>query len=151
MNRLGRLRAAWGTLQVLAPGLIAARFAGRPPDRRERRVIRVLGVRQLVQAVGSGRAPTYPMLALGVEIDCLHGASMVGLGLVDRARRRLALVDAVVASTFALSGLVAARASLRSRRSSGRPTGIAGLRDRGADRLARHLVPGPRPASGGRP
>jgi len=103
------IRGGYGALQLALPGLVADRLLAHRFDPRGRRVARVLGARQLVQALGSGRRPSYPVLAVGVEVDLLHAASMLGLGLVDRRRRRVALADAVIAGSFALAGTAAAR------------------------------------------
>ncbi len=103
------IRGGYGALQLALPGLVADRLLAHRFDPRGRRVARVLGARQLVQALGSGRRPSYPVLAVGVEVDLLHAASMLGLGLVDRRRRRVALADAVIAGSFALAGIAAAR------------------------------------------
>lgn len=138
MNRLGLIRAGWGVLLLVAPGPVAGRLTGRPLDRRGRQVARVLGARQLGQAIVSGRHPAYPVLALGVEVDCLHAATMMAWGWFDPARRRHTLADAAVAATFAVSGAVAARSCLQ----VPPPAGWVGLRDRGAEVVARRLVPG---------
>ncbi len=70
--------------------------------------MRVLGGRQLVQAVGTGADPTATVLAVGVSVDVLHGLTMVVLALVDRHRRRVALGDALIAAAFAWAGVVLA-------------------------------------------
>jgi len=106
------IRGGYGALQLALPGLVADRLLAHRFDPRGRRVARVLGARQLVQALGFGR-PSYPVLAVGVEVDLLHAASMLGLGLVDRRRRRVALADAVIAGSFALAGIAAARGGRR--------------------------------------
>jgi len=134
------IRGGYGALQLALPGLVADRLLAHRFDPRGRRVARVLGARQLVQALGSGRRPSYPVLAVGVEVDLLHAASMLGLGLVDRRRRRVALADAVIAGSFALAGTAAARGG---RRVPLPPrSDLDRLRDRLADWVARIVVPG---------
>jgi len=134
------IRGGYGALQLALPGLVADRLLAHRFDPRGRRVARVLGARQLVQALGSGRRPSYPVLAVGVEVDLLHAASMLGLGLVDRRRRRVALGDAVIAGSFALAGIAAARGGRRVPLPPG--SDLDRLRDRWADWVARIVVPG---------
>lgn len=108
------VRAAYGLVQLAAPALLADRVA---PDRvgpRARVVIRVLGARHLLQA-GAASAVDRPLAhQVGAVVDALHAISMVALSLTGRARRRLAVLDACVAGTFAaLEALVASDASTR--------------------------------------
>ncbi|MDQ6837162.1 MAG: hypothetical protein M3137_02150 [Actinomycetota bacterium] len=146
MSRLRVVRAAWGVLQLIAPGLVADRLGGTPLDRRGRNIARVLASRQLLQTAVCGPAPPYAVLALGAEVDGLHAASMIGVGMFASKQRRAAFGDALVAGAFAAAGVMAARASRSARRSPGPTAGLAELRDRSADRLARRLVPGYRRA-----
>lgn len=83
------------------------------PSRRAGSVARVLGVRHLVQAgltVPALRAePGSPVpLALGAAVDVLHASSMVGLALVDRGARRVALADTGVELALAAAGVLTA-------------------------------------------
>lgn len=167
------IRAGYGLLQLTAPGLLAAWVAGRPLDSQARLIVRVLGTRQLAQACASGPAPTAAVLALGVEVDLLHAASMLGLAAISRRWRPVALASAAIAAGFAAAGSLAVRESwchppdqVRGvgRRRVRRRLGRHGLRrhglqrygawwaarygqavrsrDRWADQLARHVVPG---------
>jgi hypothetical protein len=135
--RLGQLRAGLGAAQVLFPGLASRLLAVRPLDRGSRGVIRVLGIRQLSQALVTGTQPSAAVLLVGAEVDAAHAASMITLALCSRRWRRAALVDAMIASLFALAGAAAAR-------SGGRPaaqTRRSARRDRWAERVATRLVP----------
>ncbi|HEV2633589.1 MAG TPA: hypothetical protein VGX23_00490 [Actinocrinis sp.] len=101
-----------GTLTAVRAGFGLAQLSGPWPTAQEsagRRIAQVLGVRHLVQAALSGPAPTIPVLALGVEVDLLHAATMVGLALTRPSARRPALAQAVVALGFAAVGAAAAR------------------------------------------
>jgi len=100
---LGAVRAGWGALQLVAPGLVAGRL-GLEMDHRARVVARVLAARQLVQAAVTAAVPTAEVRRLGIGVDALHAASMVALATVDSRRRKIALADAVVAIAFAISG-----------------------------------------------
>ncbi len=67
-------------------------------------MVRVLGARQVLQAVVTGLAPTPSVLWLGAKIDATHAASMVGLAVFNRRYRRAALIDAAIAAAFTLVG-----------------------------------------------
>jgi hypothetical protein len=101
-------------------------------------MVRVLGARQLAQALATGAQPTPAVLALGAEVDAAHAASMLALGLFTRRWRQAALVDALIAAGFATAGAAAARAAGR----HSAPIGLPTERDRMAERLACRLVPG---------
>jgi hypothetical protein len=106
------VRAGYGVALVCAPGLLIA-VTGGPGPRRAGAVARVLGVRHLVQAgltVAALRAePGSPVpLALGAGVDVLHASSMVGLALVDRGARRVALADTGVELALAAAGVLTA-------------------------------------------
>jgi hypothetical protein len=90
------LRGAYGLALCAAPGTLIRLAGGPPATPRDRAVARVLGVRQLAQAVVSaaalspGGAPggRAVVLTLGAEVDALHAASMLALALADPPRRR---------------------------------------------------------------
>jgi hypothetical protein len=135
--RFGQLRAGLGAAQALFPGLASRLLVIQPLDRYSRGVIRVLGIRQVGQALVTGTQPSAAVLLLGAEVDAAHAASMIALALRSRRWRRAALADAMIASLFALAGAAAAR-------SSGRPaaqTPWSARRDRWAERAATRLVP----------
>lgn len=148
---LGAVRGGYGALQLAAPALVSERLLGRPLDTRGRAIARILGARQLGQAVASGRQPGYPVLALGVEVDLLHALSMLGLAAASPGRRRAALTDTLIAASFAAAGALAARAA-SAERPPPAPGGTLGrLRQSWADRLAEALVPGYRGGHDARP
>jgi hypothetical protein len=97
-------RGGYGAVLLVDPDLVAEPLLGRPLGGGEGAVARVLAVRHLVQALWSGARPTVAMLELGVATDLLPAASMVALGLADRGRRRAALTDAALATSFAVAG-----------------------------------------------
>jgi len=134
------MRVGYGALQLAAPALGAGQLLGRPIDARARLVIRVLGARQLGQAVASGTSPSYPILALGVEVDLIHAATMIALGPVDRRRRTIAVENALIAASFALAGALAARACTPDHRHP--DSRLDSLRQKWAARLAGAFVPG---------
>lgn len=113
-------RAGYGVALLCAPQALIA-LTGDPvtgqaagasrarPSRRACGVARVLGVRHLVQAGLTAAAlraqpgSPYP-LAGGAAVDALHATTMVGLALVDRGARRVALADAGVELALATAG-----------------------------------------------
>lgn len=116
ITALSMIRAGLGATHLLVPDLAARVLVSQRLDERARSVVRVLGARQVVQAVLTGARPSEVVLALGAGVDALHAASMVTLGLFDRRRRRVALVDALIASGFASAGF----AIILARRAGGR-------------------------------
>jgi hypothetical protein len=87
--------------------------SGARPSRRACGVARVLGVRHLVQAGLTAAAlraePGSPVpLGLGAAVDVLHASTMVGLGLVDRGARRVALADTGIELALAAAGALTA-------------------------------------------
>lgn len=106
--RADDLRMVLGAADVLAAPAVALVEGGHRPDRPAVAVVRVLGLRQLAQgaltrAVGGGRAHR-----IGCMVDVLHATSMVLLGVLDRKRRRAAMVQAGIAAAFAVAELRAA-------------------------------------------
>jgi hypothetical protein len=135
--RLGQLRAGLGAAQALFPGRASRLLVTQPLDRCSRGVIRVLGIRQVSQALVTGTQPSAAVLLLGAEVDAAHAVSMIALTLCSRRWRRAALADAMIASLFAQAGAAAARAG--GRRTAQTPW--SARRDRWAERVATRLVP----------
>lgn len=136
---LGVVRAGVGVFHLACPGAFAHQLIEGQLSDGARNVVRVLGARQVAQALASGRTPTRAVLYLGAEVDIAHATSMIVLAVIGRRYRRAALSDAAVAAAFAVAGLAAARsAPYRAARMS--PLGA--WRDRCAERLARVIVPG---------
>lgn len=145
MNLFPAVRAGYGALLLLAPDRVIRLYAGHPAD-GARTVARLLGARHLTQAALTVGNPSRTVLALGVEADLAHAASMAGLGAGDRARRRAALIDALGAGSFAVVGAVLVRRdSSRSARAvgDGAFAQLAALRETAAAWLAGWLLPAP--------
>ena len=105
MVNLRHVRAAYGTVLVLAPDTVLRRVVGiRDPDRRLHAATRVLGGRQLAEGVLPRRARR-----LLVVIDAIHVHTMVGLALIDARRRRATLASAGVAAGFGVATLANTR------------------------------------------
>ncbi|MGH9171707.1 MAG: hypothetical protein ACRD0Z_12680 [Acidimicrobiales bacterium] len=140
MSTLGALspvRAAIGIARLAFPDTVIPGL-GSPLDTRGRRVVQVLGARQITQALVTGRHATAALLWLGVEVDAAHAASLIALAAISPRYRRDALGDAAIAVMLAAAGVRAARAATANPAGE---SGLAGWRDRGAERLAGHLVP----------
>lgn len=112
MRALQIVRAAWGLLQLAAPGLVADRVLRVPLDHRAEVVARVLAARQVLQAGLLLRTPSPATLSLGAGVDGLHAVSMLALAALNARRRPPALLDASIAAAFAVSGAVGARRAL---------------------------------------
>ena len=95
------LEAGAGTVLLLRPGTLID-LTGASADRPTRRVLQVLGARQLLQALVIGLRPSPKRLAVGASIDVLHASSMVLAAAVLPGHRRLAALSAGQAGVCAL-------------------------------------------------
>jgi hypothetical protein len=97
------IRAGWGLILLIVPGTVLRLFGAADTDCTPRRVMRVLGARHLAQAGAEyrlgGRARE-----IGIGVDLLHGTSSIMCSVVSPTWRRVALVDAGVATAFAVLG-----------------------------------------------
>jgi hypothetical protein len=103
-RRIELVRAAWGVTLLVAPRHVLGHVHHLRIDRPSLVVARILGARQLAQAVLSGVDPTPEVLAMGVWVDSVHAATAVGLACADRHRARAGLTDATVAALWAVLG-----------------------------------------------
>ena len=100
------VRGAWGLTLVAVPGWLITKCGGEA-TRRSRGVARVLGARHLLQAVveaRGGRRPGGGRSVLGRSVDLSHAGTAVALAATDRRWRRVASLDAVIATGFAAAG-----------------------------------------------
>ncbi len=102
------VRGAWGALELAWPRILT-RLSARPLEAHEVPIARVLGARQLTQALVSARFPTLTVVGLGIGVDALHSLSMLGAGLVLPKYRRRALTSTAGAAAFGLAGWLASR------------------------------------------
>lgn len=98
------VRAIWGAALLLVPRPVMEHLPQVRVDSKSLTVARILGARQLTQATLSGLNPTPEVLAMGVWVDAAHALTALGLALADRPRSRAGLIDAAVASTWAVLG-----------------------------------------------
>jgi len=104
IRRIELVRGAWGTALLLAPRPVLEHVHHVRVDRPSLVVARVLGARQLAQAVLSGADPSPEVLAMGVWVDGAHAATALGLAVADRQRARAGLADAALAALWAVLG-----------------------------------------------
>ncbi len=93
------VRSGWGVLLVAAPGAVLASLPGVQPTPSTKAVARVLGARQLTQ--GAAALAGSEIARRAWWVDALHAASMVALAAAVPAHRRLAAIDATIATAFA--------------------------------------------------
>lgn len=94
------LRVSVGGACAVFPGRLASVAEGHPAASLSRLLARVLGVRQLVQAVLTITAPELITPLRSAAIDGLHAATMALLASASRRHRRAALVNTALAVTF---------------------------------------------------
>jgi len=141
MNRFTALRAGYGILLLAAPGPVFRLYTGHRVNRVSRVVVRILGARQLAQGIVTVGNPGPVVLALGVQVDLAHVASMLTLAVIDRRLRRAGLVDAVAASVFAVTGAVLAVRAPALPRGDDALGRLAALRQTAARRSAHRTLP----------
>ncbi len=108
MNALAVVRTLIGVKEFASPASLLEAVTHSPVDDRARRVVRLLGARDLLQAAVTAIHPSPTVLLGGGGVDLLHGASMVWLAMVAPERRRAALASATVAGILAGLQLTAA-------------------------------------------
>lgn len=101
-------RCGWAVFLLSCPDRPVHALTGVTPTNRDRQVLRVLGVRQLVQATVGLLRPSHTVLAAGSAVDALHAATCLALAAVDERWRRGGLIGAVDATAFALAGYATA-------------------------------------------
>ena len=99
------VRAAYGLVELVAPAAPAGRVLGVRRDRTERGVARLLGARQLTQAVLTTLADSPRARLVGGGVDALHAVTMAGWAIADRRRGRQAWAEALTATLFAVAEL----------------------------------------------
>ncbi len=105
MTLLAAIRAAWGAGLLLAPDAAWRIVGGANPGPPARRITRVLGGRELVQAAIAIRHRSRFSALAGVAVDATHGATMLAVAIWRPADRRPATASALAAGSFALGAL----------------------------------------------
>jgi hypothetical protein len=101
-------RMAFGALLLFQPDGVLRPLARRRITAPERRMARVLGVRNLAEGAVLARHGGRGWLLAGGAVDAIHSLSMTALAITSRKERRLALGSALTAATTATMGLFAA-------------------------------------------
>ena len=103
------VRAAWATVLLLMPERLLSAAAGRPIPAPAVMVVRVLGLRHLLQAGVAAALPTGPVTGLGALVDTAHASSCVAVAAWSPRWRRAVLIDLLVETAFAASSWSASR------------------------------------------
>lgn len=143
VNRFAALRVGYAALLLAAPEPVIGLCTGHRADPPTRAVTRLLGSRHLIHGILTGGTPSALVLALGVEVDLAHAASMLGLAVLDQQRRRAGLIDAAVAGSFALAGAVLAARAPAGLPPLGLVARLGNQRQNLATRIAQHTLPQP--------
>ena len=98
-------RAAWGLGCAAAPRAVGRVLGLDPGDRTAHRFLRLLGARDLAQAVLPATAPPPALLRLGTAVDAVHATSMYALAALRHDYRRAGLTAAAIATTWTVTGL----------------------------------------------
>ncbi len=99
-------RGGLGAIELVLPELAGRWSWSRSRlDRRSTMVIRVLGGRQLGQALLMYLAPDAKVATAGAVVDAIHAVSMLGLALRSSQWRRPALVEAAGATVLSSLGV----------------------------------------------
>ncbi len=109
MRLMPLARLAWGGLLAGAPGLVLGTVTGGPATRSQTRVLRVLGVRHLLQGSLDLARPTPAVLRSGAAVDLLHAVTCAGAVAFWPEWRRVAALDGTGAVGFAAGGFLRSR------------------------------------------
>lgn len=102
------LRAGWGGALLLMPETLL-RIGGRPvPPSSAVVLARVLGARQIVQAVVTAARPSPRVAALSCAVDATHALTDLWLAAASPRWRHVA-IDAVIAAGLSAAGAAARR------------------------------------------
>lgn len=102
-------RAAIAGALLIAPEPPLAALKRSEPDRARLRFARILGARQGIEAALLWRYPTPAAVRTGAVVDGIHAVTALGIAAVV-SPRRLALLNCLSATGFALAGWQAATA-----------------------------------------
>ncbi len=110
------LRLALGCAQLAAPQRLAMAVLGEQLSPRDLWVARVLGLRNVVQAILTSRSPSRrSALVVGAAVDLGHASTMVALSASSRRHRWIAAAEAIEATWFGVDQLLAYRDSVARR------------------------------------
>lgn len=101
---LRAVRIVYGAVLLARPEALLLPVARGSVDARARAFARVLGVRQLAEAVLLGERPRAGWRLAGACVDALHALTMAAVAALDPGRRRPAAANAAVAGLLAIEG-----------------------------------------------
>ncbi len=113
------VRAGWAGALLLVPGKLVGIGGQLPVPPSAVAIARVLGVRQLLQSAATMVAPTGPVAGLSTAVDALHAGTDLGFAAVSRRWRGITVVDAAIATAFAVAGWSCREHTTAFRRRSG--------------------------------
>lgn len=105
-RRANRLRLMLGICLFATPKVVGRSVVRGTVSNRERFVVRLLGARQIVQALISLFRPSGMTLLAGALTDLLHGVSMAFLAALSHRWRKAASIDLGIAAALALANLL---------------------------------------------
>jgi hypothetical protein len=109
VRRLVWIRAGYGIVLMLAPGVVLRGLPHRRIDGAARAFARLLGARHLVQAAVTIRGGYGPgWILAGAAVDGAHLACVIALAVARPDRRLLASANALAAAVFAAAGVIEA-------------------------------------------
>jgi hypothetical protein len=99
------VRACWGTALLAFPGQVL-RAVGHAPTPAARLVLRVLGARQVAQALVIWRSHEVTAAReIGAAVDVAHATSCLVIACTIPSWRRAAAIDMVLAAALATAAL----------------------------------------------
>ena len=101
LSPLVALRVLWGTVLLVAPGVVLGDLPHQRIDHASRVFTRVLGARHLIQAAITSREGPSGWVLGGAAVDATHAATMAAVALLRPDRRKLALTNAATAAALA--------------------------------------------------
>lgn len=116
VRRLAAIRLVWAALLLTRPGTVLT-LALASRERRSpmaRRVVKILGLRNLAQACAELFWPRPVLLAAAALVDALHAVSFLSVAALrpDRRWRRAVLLNVITASTFSAATMTARHRTL---------------------------------------
>jgi hypothetical protein len=108
VNRAAILRTIWGSVLTASPGLVLS-AAHEDSTTPARAVLRLLGLRHVVQGTVLAAKPEEGLVRAGAAVDLLHATTAFGFAAVSQRWRRTALLSGVAATSFGVHGLLTTR------------------------------------------
>jgi hypothetical protein len=140
MNWLAAGRAGFGLAALAMPDTLGGRLAGVRLTNQARWAVRILGARQLLQAVVCAPAPTRCLVQLEAVVDGVHAGTMATVAVLahHHSTRRAAAANVVGALGFMVADLVMAN-SARVKDVGGQGNRVLLVRDRLAQQVNDYL------------